>query len=80
MHELSLAQQIVDAVVTEAAKHGMKRIDEVTIDYNQFTHFDPEFVTEHLQQFKGDPLLHSTDFKFNPAATDDFIITALKGE
>lgn len=80
MHELSLAQQIVNAVLAEAAKHGMKRVDEVTVDYNQFTHLDTEFLTEHLHQFKDNSILHSTIFHFNPSVTEDITITALKGE
>lgn len=80
MHEFSFAHQIISAVLAEATKHGLKRVEEVTINYNRDESLDPEMIGEHLEEIKDDSFFKDTNFRFVPTATNEMVIANIKGE
>ena len=45
MHELSIAQSLLNIVVQEAEKHGVDRITKVGVQVGKFTHVVPHALT-----------------------------------
>lgn len=42
MHEISIANGILDRALTAAAEHGAERIDEMTLEIGEATHVNPD--------------------------------------
>lgn len=42
MHELSIAQRLVDRAVTVAQEHGASRVNELTVAVGRATHLNPD--------------------------------------
>jgi Zn finger protein HypA/HybF involved in hydrogenase expression len=49
MHELSVAQSIVDAVLLEADKNHAKRIEEINIDVGELMQLDTKALSDTLR-------------------------------
>ena len=54
MHELSLAQGILDIVQQEAARHGARQVVKVTISVGRFTHVVPDSLRFCFDLIKAD--------------------------
>lgn len=81
MHELSLIQQIIEAIILEAKKNGLQSIEEVTITYHPLEGWDREILSEHMEEFKLNTVLNNTIFHFvSSNGSDGITIAEIKGK
>ena len=60
LHELSLAQNIVDTVLSEAEKRDAKRVKEISVDIGQLMQLDRKALTFALRLLMVGPQLKGT--------------------
>lgn len=56
MHELSIAQSLLDIVLEEAAKHGVSRVTKVVVKVGKFTGVVPSALTFSFDMIKEDTM------------------------
>lgn len=57
MHELSIAQSIVDTVLSEAQKNDAKRVSEISVDVGQLMQLDRNALAFALRLLMTGPVL-----------------------
>ena len=65
MHELSVAQSIVDAVLLEAAKNGASHVKEINIDVGEMMQLDTRALTESLKILTSDAKLTGSKIRIH---------------
>lgn len=63
MHELSIAQSIIDYVVSEADKNGAKTVNEVQVEVGELMQVDVEALRELLRMLMTGPVLEKCNVK-----------------
>ena len=62
MHELSMAQGILNAVIENAEKSGATEVKEVTIEIGKLAHLNPEQLKFLLDVLTEDTIAEGTEF------------------
>jgi hydrogenase nickel incorporation protein HypA/HybF len=70
VHELSIAQSLVDRAVETAAEHGADRIDRLDLAVGEATHLDPDQLAFCVETVAAD----------TPAADADVVVDAIAPE
>ncbi len=63
MHELSIAQSIIDYVVSEADKNGAKTVSEVQVEVGELMQVDVGALRELLRMLMAGPVLEKCNVK-----------------
>ena len=65
MHELSVAQSIVDAVLSEAEKNNAKKVEEINVDVGELMQIDAQALEEMLILLMKGPKLARAKVRLN---------------
>jgi hydrogenase nickel incorporation protein HypA/HybF len=57
MHELSIAHNVVEYALSEAAKNGSKRVEEVDVEVGELTQVEPDVLSGSLAMLMTGPKL-----------------------
>ncbi len=67
MHELSIAQSMLDIVLQEAARHGAQRIDRVVVKVGAFSGVVPHSLQFSFDMVKRDTAAEDAELIINKA-------------
>ncbi len=57
MHELSIARNVVEYALSEAASSGSKRVEEVQVEVGELTQVEPDVLSRSLSMLMTGPKL-----------------------
>lgn len=57
MHELSIARNVVEYALTEAARNDSKRVEEVHVEVGELTQVEPDLLSRSLSMLMTGPRL-----------------------
>jgi len=65
MHELGVAQSVVDAVLSEAEKNNAQKVEEINVDVGELMQIDSEALEKMLILLMKGPKLAGTRVRLN---------------
>ncbi len=81
MHEISIAQGILDTVKEEAKKQGVKKVTKIGLEMGRFSTIEPSSLSFCFDMVKKDSLAEDAVLDIKKALSDnDMKVTYMEGE